>query len=666
MPVTSAATVQAALKSLIEGPSRVDWQLFWRAGLIVAAGLGLWARFIGLGASSLAVDEYYLLTSAQNILRHAGLPAFDCAGYYARGLLHQYASAGLLMLELVPEIAIRLPSVIADITAVVGAYFLAQHVAGRRVAAFVAILLCLSLWQIEFARFGRMYAIFQACTVWYVLATVKFLESSDRRHYSWMIGISIIAVLGHEGGALLAAFTLFALIPAPNRPSAIQIVMAVAVLGAAIAMLMADLRYQGVSDPYASELLESITVAGEGAFVIDLPHMGLMSAATLSALLIIAACAALWLVQTYLRSSGTTNARDAVLSVIAWIVIVAALSLQLYLLAATVLLVAMLFAVINPRALREKRMLAALVLSAGLLIASSLAQAHFAGEEIVTVVKRGLRYPDFYLEVFLPWMKVLPGMTIAIGTIVGAAASVVLFGSQQSSEYRSYRWLLGVTVVLLLAAVLSRQPYYSTRYTYFVYPLLLVLLIQGALILQRRFIPGATSSVAPWLMIATVFVVSNDFSIKHLLRVGTPEYLYRTHYSPALANHFYDRWDYRSVAAQLNANADSGDLVITTAYPVLPFYTKRVDTVYLDRTDSRIWIVSCRGGRTDLWSNLPLMSDPDALRSTIENATGIVWLVLPTERREFRKPIEAELLNRYRRNEVFRSIDGHLALLRIP
>lgn len=51
--------------------------------------LGFVVRINGISNTPLSVDEYYLVTSVQNILKY-GLPHFDTGGYYVRGLLYQY------------------------------------------------------------------------------------------------------------------------------------------------------------------------------------------------------------------------------------------------------------------------------------------------------------------------------------------------------------------------------------------------------------------------------------------------------------------------------------------------------------------------------------------------------------------------------------------------
>ena len=54
--------------------------------------IGIYIRFNGLGKWPLALDEYYIIQSVENILKH-GLPQFANGGYYVRGILMQYMIA---------------------------------------------------------------------------------------------------------------------------------------------------------------------------------------------------------------------------------------------------------------------------------------------------------------------------------------------------------------------------------------------------------------------------------------------------------------------------------------------------------------------------------------------------------------------------------------------
>src|SRR5688572_651137 len=67
--------------------ARIEGVVAWFGVLAVVAGVLV--RITGLGAGSLAADEYYLVRSADNVAQ-TGWPAFACGGYYVRALLLQY------------------------------------------------------------------------------------------------------------------------------------------------------------------------------------------------------------------------------------------------------------------------------------------------------------------------------------------------------------------------------------------------------------------------------------------------------------------------------------------------------------------------------------------------------------------------------------------------
>jgi hypothetical protein len=171
------------------------------AGIAVLAGTI--ARFKGLGHWPLAWDEYYLAQSIQNVL-HSGLPQYPCGGFYARGVLVQYLAALLQLAGLSAQLAPRLIAAISSLIALAATYRIARRCAGTDIALLAVTILALSVWEVEIARFGRMYAPFQALFLWYV---VFFLEYTlDRRVKALvpMLSLSVVGVLVWEGGALLA------------------------------------------------------------------------------------------------------------------------------------------------------------------------------------------------------------------------------------------------------------------------------------------------------------------------------------------------------------------------------------------------------------------------------------------------------------------------------
>jgi hypothetical protein len=190
-------------------PGDSSWWTRWPLQVIVIAGVavGAYARFKGLGTWPLGVDEFYISRSVDYVL-YSGLPEFPCGGYYTRGLLFQYVVAGLRLLGLEPELAGRLVTAVASLAVLPAAYLLARRLHSRTVGLVVVTILALSVWEVEMARFARMYAPFQAVFVWYLLYFLKYTVDGQRSAMLGMVLLSVLGVLTWEGGALMGLANL--------------------------------------------------------------------------------------------------------------------------------------------------------------------------------------------------------------------------------------------------------------------------------------------------------------------------------------------------------------------------------------------------------------------------------------------------------------------------
>jgi len=124
---------------------------------IIALVAGVYFHFKGLGKAPLAIDEYYIAISVRNILKH-GWPEYDCGGFYTRGVLLQYLIVPFFKYGSHDEYYARLVCVVFNLLALPGLFSLAYRAGGKLVAYGLTTLFCLSIWEIEFARFARMYA----------------------------------------------------------------------------------------------------------------------------------------------------------------------------------------------------------------------------------------------------------------------------------------------------------------------------------------------------------------------------------------------------------------------------------------------------------------------------------------------------------------------------
>ncbi len=176
----------------------------WLLAITLAALLfGVYARFKGLATWPLTADEYYIARSVQNILR-TGIPVYDCGGYYPRGLLMQYLAAALQLGGLSAELAPRLIAALCSLAALPAVYILGKRVHSSQIGLLAVTVLALSVWEVEIARFGRMYAPFQAVFAWYMVYFLKYTMDRDHRALWPMLALSIVGALTWEGAALLA------------------------------------------------------------------------------------------------------------------------------------------------------------------------------------------------------------------------------------------------------------------------------------------------------------------------------------------------------------------------------------------------------------------------------------------------------------------------------
>jgi len=91
------------MNNLLKTLKENKWQILI---LLLTVLIGLAIRLKGLGKWPLAVDEYYIIKSVENILQK-GIPEWSSGGLYLRGLIFQYMIAGLLILGIKVEFAAR-------------------------------------------------------------------------------------------------------------------------------------------------------------------------------------------------------------------------------------------------------------------------------------------------------------------------------------------------------------------------------------------------------------------------------------------------------------------------------------------------------------------------------------------------------------------------------
>ncbi len=164
--------------------------------LLMATALRLWH----LGTKPLWFDETWSVFIARQPLEEIPrlLRLYDTHPPLYYLLLHFWM--GLFGTG---EVAVRLPGVLASVVAVGGTFFLAQRVAGARVALLAAFLLAVSPFQVTAAQEARTYPFITLFGVGAAYALWRALEDSRSRYWLAYAGCLTLAIYTHHFSLLL-------------------------------------------------------------------------------------------------------------------------------------------------------------------------------------------------------------------------------------------------------------------------------------------------------------------------------------------------------------------------------------------------------------------------------------------------------------------------------
>jgi hypothetical protein len=587
----------------------------------VAVGIGIYARLKGLGVSSFSVDEYYLARSIEDVLR-TGLPVFDCGGYYMRGLLQQYSSAGMQLAGVAPELAPRLLAVVSSLISLPAAYLLGRRLHSPVVGLLFVILLALSVWEVEMSRFGRMYAPFQALFLWYAVFFVRVTTDGDTRAAWKMILLSAIAPLVWEGAALLAMANLLALFML--RPSgALQrsdfglLLAGSALLAASFLFSFIDFRnISGDEFPVGFDT----AVVGAGPTVVNLSFSALRSHPLwlLTALLplVLSAWALRWV----------WSFRQRPLLMLGLLVCVTGALIHQFLLVASMVVLLLLMRYIRWQELFSRNAVswhvaiavALLFWTAYGLLASDLFEA--AGGSTVRgmalLAWKMATVPDFIGVVAFPFARVMPELSTGLMVLIGAS----IWRNARTDRATAERSLLLLLIATVLVACLASPARAETRYLYFAYPAALLVALVSMVELVQRIVRGEVAATATASVLALGgFALSEDFQPSHLRHVDHPSILYRSQMSVAKQAHYEIREDLHSLASWLRQQS-GGDTVVINGVHGLDVYFPEIDYYHVDQSDPGMVEWSCKRGSIERWGNYPLLYTTEALAQVARHA----------------------------------------------
>ena len=592
----------------------------WALGIVTAAALvaGIYGRFKGIGSAPLGVDEFYISRSIDFVMR-TGLPHFPCGGYYTRGVLYQYLVALLRWDGLSAEFAGRFVTALSSLLLLPAAYLLGRRIHGRTVGLLVVIVLAVSIWEIEMARFGRMYAPFQAVFAWYLVFFMRYTLDHNRKALVAMVTLSVVGILTWEGGVFIGLTNL--LPPLINHKHgkfcsrSWLYLLGMLLLLAVLVLATQDLR--GFATPPLQAAADNASgheeAVNHAKFLVT-TRDGLSWFALSLLPFPLAALALRWiwsLRRRWLAASGLAVA-------------LASATLHQFLAGAVTVLLLLLLGLVDPREItaRPARFFWLTVVASALFWwafctftdVGSAAAAATLPDRLSAMGQQLLGLPNVLDGVVRPWARVLPLLTLGI---VFALLSLIIRSIRRRERATATTVLLVILVILVLAVGATSTERIETRYSFFLYPTAITLAITILASWSDKWINNRhTASLVTILSSLALFALSGDFQPRHLAHIDNAAVIFRIGMPPTLADHYYQRSDTRGAARWLTSHVHDDDIVINDV-PSLEQYYHRVDFFFLDASDPRYETYACRSGTEDRWTQRPLLYTMNSLRTKV-------------------------------------------------
>lgn len=597
---------------------------------MIAVTIGIYGRFKGLGFAPVSPDEYYLARSIDGILKY-GLPEFDCGGFYQRGIVLQYVVAGLRLTGLSAELSSRLVCALASLATLPAVFIVGRRFLSANAALAAVAILALSIWEIEIARFGRMYAPFQAIFAWYLVYFLRCTIDRDNRAMRGMIALTIAGAFTWEGGVFLglANFvpTLLAYVESGRleKRDWLRILMLFFLLFMAYFLATANLRYASDILPYPPGYSSTATENPASKFdLFSLPALGLAGDPKwLSGLLVVfAVCVA--------SLRWVWSHRKQPLVAVGLLGILAAALIHQFLIVIAIGVVLLLLNQISADELRNSQARIFFVaIGLAVLLWVSYGLATIDWQQVVIdagSVPRALavfaypfiRIPNIASNILHPFAGAVPILAtlLLVGITVQVIRNIVV-----PSELRSAERVLTLLLILLVLAIgLSHPPREETRYTAFLYPLAVLFVVAAIDKLIARFpLPGGTASVITAAAALLVFSATEDLSYHHIASVDSPDTTFRVGMKSAMQSHLEIRDDVRELAQWLQAHVSRDTDVVVNGVHGLDYYYADTKYFFVDMRSSNFADWSCRGGTVDRWTNLPLIYTFNDLKAKTSN-----------------------------------------------
>jgi hypothetical protein len=268
-------------------------------------------------------------------------------------------------------------------------------------------------------------------------------------------------------------------------------------------------------------------------------------------------------------------------------------------------------------------------------------------------------YPTGLAGILYVWLKVYPLFILASGSLIGL--NLYAFISKSNKRIQGHRFLLAV-LILNAAMVGMLAIGKGTRYTFFLYPVFLLLAIISLQHLLSKFLRSRSAiSAATLCVYSLIFIAGEDFNLNHLRNIDSKEINFRRDYDRRFSGHYISRRDYRGVAEYLNREASADDIVISAFHPVL-YYTDKVDYMFFGYQVDEFAAYTACAGKRDVWTNRPLLYKTEHLFDLVNKSQKSIYIIVNVKDP---RGDETEVIERYRDAVSYTAQDGIIGVINI-
>jgi hypothetical protein len=279
-----------------------------------------------------------------------------------------------------------------------------------------------------------------------------------------------------------------------------------------------------------------------------------------------------------------------------------------------------------------------------------------------------INYPNFYQKIFIPWFTALSVLTTTalLFFVLYFLINFVKSKIVEREELGGANVLLTILIILTCLVALLKTPYNDVRYTFFIYPLVVLFLVFSMKSISEYLTRSTKISYGIYFLFLLAFIfTSSDYNINHLLKIDTKDIRFRTVYQPTLENIYYFQEDYLTPAEIINKNLNDGDIVATTQAPI-EYYLKRLDYKYLNYADGEFTIRSRMNGKKEVWTNADLIYKEEDFLKLLENSKATIWLSNFSNKRPGVNSLEEKINDDFNRYLYYVNFDSTINVYRIP